>query len=119
MQQLTNEIARQREQELRNLPQRADVPLSPAPNRVVIRLAADYDWGALRRLALLEGAELAPGRWLLGEADGHVSAALRLDDGSVLADPFVPTAAMRGVLELWARQLSGRRAGLRGRLRLA
>ena len=55
----------------------------------------------------------------LRRADGHLTAALHLDDGRVLADPFMPTAAVRRVLELWAAQLTGRPGGLRRRLRLA
>lgn len=121
MQQLIQEISRQREAEMRNAvarPRRARGQRA-TPLEIVIRLAEDCDRAALHRLAALDGIDLLAGSWLVADADGHLAAALHLDDGKVIADPFTPTAAVRRVLELWAAQLTGRPGGLRRRLRLA
>ena len=109
MQELIYEINRQRQEELRRRSSRPAPTRQEAPARIVIRYAAESDRGALRRLATLEGAELLPGSWLLAVADGSLAAALHLDDGIVLADPFARTQAVRRVLELWAAHLTGRR----------
>jgi hypothetical protein len=122
MQQLTQEISRQRQAEMRGAAARralAHTERTAGPLEIVIRHAADRDRAALRRLAALDGVDFVPGSWLVADADGHLAAALHLDDGKVIADPFTPTAAVRRVLELWAAQVTGRPGGLRRRLRLA
>jgi hypothetical protein len=121
MQQLNQEISRQRQAEMRGAAARWGLARTreATPLEVVIRLAGDCDRAALRRLAALDGIEFVPGSWLVADTDGHLAAALHLDDGKVIADPFAPTAAVRRVLELWAAQLTGRPGGLRRRLRLA
>jgi hypothetical protein len=121
MQQLTQEISRQRQADMRDAAARrslAHVKRS-APLEIVIRHAEDCDRAALRRLAALDGIDFVPGNWLVADADGRLTAALHLDDGKVIADPFTPTTAVRRVLELWAAQVTGRPGGLRRRLRLA
>jgi hypothetical protein len=121
MQQLTQEISRQRQAEMRGAAARPGHarPRQANPLEIVIRHAEDCDRAALRRLAALDGIDFVPGSWLVADADGRLTAALHLDDGKVIADPFTPTAAVRRVLELWAAQLTGRPGGLRRRLRLA
>jgi hypothetical protein len=110
MNQLNYEISRLRQQELERKLSRFVAPNRETPDRIEIRLAADRDAAALHRLAELEGAELRPGGWLVALADGSLTAALRLDDGTVLADPFARTVALRRLLQLWAAQLTrGRR----------
>ena len=109
MNQLNHEISRLRQQELNRKLSRL-VPVDrEAPGRIEIRLAAERDEAALRRLAALDGSELRQGGWLLALADGALTAALRLDDGTVLADPFARTTAVRHLLQTWATQLTGRR----------
>src|SRR3954452_22326195 len=109
MQQLTHEITKQRQQELRRDGNRPARQRADAPEELVIRLAAARDRAALERLAAFEGIELPGGSWLCAGADGAVTAALRLDDGTVLADPFARTSALRRVLEVYGAQLGGRR----------
>jgi hypothetical protein len=123
MQQLTQEISRQRQADMRGAAARRSLAHAhadrTAPLEIVIRHAEDCDGAALRRLAALDGIEFVPGSWLVADADGRLTAALHLDDGKVIADPFRPTTAVRRVLELWAAQVTGRPGGLRRRLRLA
>jgi hypothetical protein len=109
MQQLIHEIIRQEQREMIKRANRPMAPRKEAPARLVIRLAADCDRAALDRLAALDGGTLLPGSWLLAMADGSLAAALHLDDGRVLADPFARTQGLCRVLELWATQLTGRR----------
>ncbi len=61
----------------------------------IIRLAAHEDDAELRRLADVDGqGPLAPGPVLIGEIDGTPQVAYSLTDGRVVANPFVPTAAL-------------------------
>lgn len=78
---------------------------APRPHRsdaaaaaVLIRPAAPDDEPDIARLAALEERpELPDGERLIGELDGSVVAALDVDSGRAVADPFVPT---RGIVEL-------------------
>lgn len=72
---------------------------------ISIRLAEPADAEALHRLALLDSAAWAGGETLVAEVDGRIEAALPLAGGSLLADPFEPTAELGTLLELRARQL--------------
>jgi len=65
-----------------------------AANAYVIRLAGDHDDDELARLAEVDSAEPIEHPILIGEIDGRPAAALDLDSGRVIADPFVPTAAL-------------------------
>jgi hypothetical protein len=76
------------------------------PNRIQIRLAGEDDWPALERLAQLDGARLPSGDVLLAVVDGTAAAALPLDGGRAIADPFRPTAALVALLELRREQLA-------------
>lgn len=86
-------------------------------NDLVIHLAHERDGAAVRRLALLDSAVRPPaGTVLLASVDGRPVAARSLDDGVVVADPFVPTADAVRLLELRAAQLAAPApARLRGR----
>jgi hypothetical protein len=106
--QLTYEIARERQADLRRAAKRHGQARPATPRRVVIRLAADSDGPALHRLAALEGVDLRAGSWLCAEADGALTAALRLEDGTVLADPFARTRVLTRLLQVWAAQAGGR-----------
>jgi hypothetical protein len=92
---------------------------------VVIRLAAADDAPALVRLGALDGDRQA-GELLARAADEHavlvaevggsLEAAVALDGGLALADPFRPSAPHARLLALRARQLGGdapRRRGSR------
>ena len=76
---------------------------------VVLRLCCVHDDPALERLATLEGRPLPTGRFVIAEVDGLVVAALPVEGGHALADPFRTTAHLLPLLELRASQLrSGR-----------
>ena len=83
---------------------------------ISIRLAAAADVPALRRVAERDSRLLPPGDLLVAEAQGEVQAALSLQTGEFVADPFRPTAAMVELLKLRARQSSRGGRGTRGRV---
>ncbi len=85
------------------------------PRAIVIRGAGEGDARALRRLAHLEGRWLSPQlRVLVAEVDGEVQAALPVNGGEPIADPFRNTAALVEMLKLRATEL---RAGTEQRPR--
>ncbi len=73
---------------------------------LTLRLATSADRPALARLAELDQAIRPPEPVLLGVVMQRPIAALSLSDGSVVADPFAPTAELVELLRLRARQLS-------------
>lgn len=74
---------------------------------VVIRLAVNADEEALRQLAQLDSARPLSGQKLLAEHAGSLVAAVSMDDGSAIADPFRTTADTVELLRLRAAQLGG------------
>ena len=62
--------------------------------QITIRQATSADQFALRRLAALDDRAALRGEILLAEQAGEVRAALSLDDGRSIANPFAPTAAL-------------------------
>ena len=72
---------------------------------LVIRLAVAADETPLRRLAHMDSARPLSGQALLAEQGGSVIAALSLDDGAAIADPFVPSADAVALLRTRAAQL--------------
>jgi hypothetical protein len=75
------------------LSQPSECLLTSANLPITIRVATQDDHLSLARLAALDSTEEVPaGRVLLGEVDGELRAALCLDDGSAIADPFHRTA---------------------------
>jgi hypothetical protein len=77
----------------------------PAAPTVLIRLCRTADDPALDRLAALEGAQVASGRFVVAEFAGTVIAALPIDGGATIADPFVRTAHLLPLLERRAAQV--------------
>jgi hypothetical protein len=76
------------------------------PGAVIrLRLAVAGDGAALEELAELSGRAKARGPWIVAEVDGRLGAALPLAGGEPLTDPFRPTAEIRALLSLRARQL--------------
>jgi hypothetical protein len=57
----------------------------------LIRFASRHDSNSLRDLAELDSQKPLDGRVLVAQHDGTPAAALSLDDGSVIADPFQRT----------------------------
>jgi len=72
---------------------------------VVIRAARGSDGPALRRLAELDSAELPAGELLVAETDDELVAALSVDTGERVADPFRHTADVVDLLSFRARRL--------------
>jgi hypothetical protein len=72
---------------------------------LTIRPALPADAGRLRDLVQLDSSPRAPaGAVLLAESGGDLVAALSLDDGHVVADPFRPTADVVALLRVRAAQ---------------
>jgi hypothetical protein len=85
---------------------------------VTIRMAESGDAGALSRLAQLDSAPSpTPVPMLVAEVGGELRAALPLDGGPAIADPFQRTAELVAILGERARQLAPqpRRAAWRRR----
>jgi hypothetical protein len=72
---------------------------------VTIRSARPGDRPALLRLAALDSQQLPAGPMLIGEVAGEPWAAVSLDGGTALADPFHPSAEVAALLRSRARQL--------------
>ena len=86
---------------------------------IVIRRATDADIRALADLAVLDSRDALTGPALVAEVDGVILAALDTADGSVVADPFAPTAELVELLRVPARATRAPRTGqgaLRGRV---
>jgi hypothetical protein len=77
---------------------------------LTVRALQPEDTEAVRLLAALDGKHVPSGPALVAEVDREVVAALPLDGGRALADPFRPTAHVVALLELRADQLRARAA---------
>jgi hypothetical protein len=66
----------------------------PMTSPLVLRPAASADTAALERLAALDSARPLTGEVMLAYAGGDVRAALSLQTGRVIADPFYPSAEL-------------------------
>jgi hypothetical protein len=71
-------------------------------NLHVIRVATPADEPALRELAGLDSQSALRGRILVGELAGVPAAAISLDDGRLIADPFKRTSSLAVHLRLRA-----------------
>lgn len=72
---------------------------------VVIRASRDDEAGVLAELALLDDGPVPAGPALVAVVDGSVRAALPLDGGRPIADPFRRTTDLVALLEARAAQL--------------
>ena len=81
---------------------------------VAMRRATVEDERAVRRLAQLDEMTPPQGDVLLAEVDGRLVAALPLEGGRAVADPFTPTQEIVELLVLRAAALGG---DTHGRLR--
>ena len=71
-----------------------------------IRASTARDAAALRRLAALDSRHPILGEVLVAEVDGELQAALPLEGGEPVADPFRHTADLLDLLELRRSQLA-------------
>ena len=67
--------------------------MSPSTS-LTIRSAHAADAAPLARLAALDSSDVPNGELLIAELDGRLVAALSIDTGAVIADPFEHTAAI-------------------------
>jgi hypothetical protein len=74
---------------------------------LTIRRADSSDTGALVRLAALDSASPPTGEALLAEVGGEVWAAVEVDSGAAIADPFRPSGELVDLLRLQV-SLNGR-----------
>src|SRR5688500_17029137 len=108
---IERQMAQERVEELRRAGRRARRDASAA---VVIRSSRADETGALAELAILDDAELPAGPALVAEVDGSIQAALPLDGGRAIADPFRRTSDLVELLEERASQIrAGRSRGHR------
>ncbi|HEX2125880.1 MAG TPA: hypothetical protein VHF45_04895 [Thermoleophilaceae bacterium] len=82
---------------------------------ITIRHTTEADREALRRLAELDGGHAPGGRVLIALADGEPIAAVGVDDGRAVADPFRYALDVVRTLSVRAEQERG--DGFRRRLR--
>jgi hypothetical protein len=71
---------------------------------ISIRLATEADNTTLLKLAALDSAPAPLGSVLVADVGGEIVAARALSKPRSIADPFRPTADIREMLELRARQ---------------
>ena len=83
---------------------------------MIIRRTTPDDGAVLLRLAALDSQRPLGPDALVAVVDGDVRAAVSLDDGRVVADPFRPTAELVELLVMRAAQLADAPAVRRRRL---
>jgi hypothetical protein len=84
--------------------------------RLTIRWATPDDADTLDRLALLDASRPPRGVVLLAEVGGDPWAAISLDDGHLVADPFRPSGELAFTLAQRARRIKRAERGRMGRL---
>jgi hypothetical protein len=77
---------------------------------ITIRHSSGMDRVAVEELAELDGRPAPVGETLLAEVDGKLWAAVGVDDGAAVADPFLPTADVLWLLQIRAEQERAARA---------
>ena len=100
---------------LRRRRRRSKAAKSSATPAAAVTFAHPDDAAALRRLAELDDAPELAGEILVAMIDGEAVAALSLDDGRVVANPFVLTSDAVELLRGSATGLTGRRRRRRWR----
>jgi hypothetical protein len=78
-------------------------PAQPVRAAIQLRLSACRD--ELERLAALSERRLHEGDWLVADLNGVPVAAVSLEDGTTVYDPFKPTAQLVSLLELRRKQV--------------
>jgi hypothetical protein len=83
---------------------------------VTIRRAAAHDASAIHRLAALDSASPPTGELLLAEIGHELWAAVEVDSGQAIADPFRPSGDLVDLLRFRAERLRGDSGAERRRL---
>jgi hypothetical protein len=81
-------------------------PLEGIETPMLMRRATEADAARIRVIARLDDKRLPSGPFLVAELSGEVVAALSLTSGTVVADPFRPTADAVAMLRLRRAQVS-------------
>ncbi len=76
---------------------------------LTIRRATAADAFALRRLATIDSAAPPTGDVLLAEVDSELWAAVSVDTGTAIADPFRPSGDLVDLLRFRAERIAGPR----------
>jgi hypothetical protein len=98
--------AREHNRDLHRAAQRARVDVGATPvTRVTLRYSSAADAERLKVLAELDSTEAPMGPALVAEVDGRLRAALPLDGGAPIADPFHRGAELIELLRVRAGQL--------------
>jgi hypothetical protein len=82
------------------------VQLTPIDDRITIRHARPDDAEALTVLAQLDSSRAPRGDVIVAEAGGELWAAVSLDDGHAVANPFRPSGELTWRLMERARELN-------------
>jgi hypothetical protein len=75
------------------------------PVRTAIELRVSACREELERLALLSERPLHDGDWIVADVDGVPVAAVAVDDGTTVYDPFKPTSQAVSLLKLRRKQV--------------
>ena len=78
-------------------------PPQPVRTAIQLRLSACRD--ELERLALLSERPLHEGDWIVADVDGVPVAAVSVEDGTTVYDPFKPTSQAVSLLKLRRKQV--------------
>jgi hypothetical protein len=82
------------------------VQLTPVDTRVTFRHARPDDAAALAELAQLDSSRAPRGDVIVADAGGELWAAVSLDDGHAVANPFRPSGELTWSLMERARELN-------------
>jgi hypothetical protein len=83
---------------------------------LIIRRASDTDAVALHDLAALDSSSAPRGDVLVGEVGAELWAAVEVESGAAVADPFRPSADVVELLRFRADAIRGERRAERRRL---
>jgi hypothetical protein len=103
---LNGAIAAERERALRE--KARDAWQRRQRGELKLRAASDADMPALFQLARLDSSRPLAGSVIVAEDNGEIVAAMAVDDGTTIANPFRATAAIVAMLRLRAEQLNPR-----------
>jgi hypothetical protein len=78
---------------------------TPRPISTSIQLRLSQCRSELERLAALSERPASNGEWLVADVDGIPVAAVSIDDGTTLYDPFKPTQQIVSLLKLRRKQV--------------
>jgi len=77
----------------------------PQPVRTAIQLRVSACREEIERLALLSERPLHDGDWIVADVDGIPVAAVSVEDGATVYDPFKPTNQALSLLKLRRKQV--------------